>query len=71
MDYMSVREAADKWGVSVRWVQKLCEINRIEGVLRFGRAWMIPKDAEKPIDTRLAGHRKSSKVRIGGGGHTT
>jgi len=71
MDYMSVREAADKWGVSVRWVQKLCEINRIEGVLRFGRAWMIPKDAKKPIDTRLAGYRKNPKVRIGGGGHTT
>ena len=69
MDYISVREAADKWGISLRRVQKLCELKRIEGVLRFAGAWMIPKDAEKPIDARLASYRKNSKVKIGGGGH--
>ncbi|HAR1332238.1 TPA: DNA-binding protein [Enterococcus faecium] len=36
-------------------VLKLCNRteNRIEGIEKFGRAWMIPKDAEKPIDGRL------------------
>lgn len=52
MNYISVREAAQKWGISERRVQKLCEGNRIDGIQRFGRSWMIPKVAEKPIDLR-------------------
>lgn len=53
MDYISVRAASEKWGISERRIQKLCEENRIDGTLKFGRAWMIPKDTEKPIDRRL------------------
>nr|WP_300866408.1 hypothetical protein [uncultured Acetatifactor sp.] len=33
-------------------VQKLCEENRIPGVAKFSRMWLIPKDAEKPTDKR-------------------
>lgn len=51
-DYISVKEAAEKWGISERRIQKLCEGNRIEGALRFGHAWAIPKDAKKPDDLR-------------------
>ncbi|GMQ62383.1 helix-turn-helix domain-containing protein [Vallitalea maricola] len=52
MDYISVKAAADKWGISERRIQKLCKENRIEGIEKFGRVWMIPKDAEKPADSR-------------------
>lgn len=52
MDYMSAPEAAEKWGISERRVQKLCEENRIPGVQRISRMWLIPKAAEKPIDRR-------------------
>lgn len=52
MDYISVKEAVELWGVSERWIQKLCGEGRIDGVKRFGRSWMIPKDAEKPRDLR-------------------
>jgi len=52
MDYISVKTASEKWGISERRIQKLCEENRIEDVEKFGRAWMIHKDAEKPIDGR-------------------
>lgn len=52
MDVMSVREAATKWKLSERWVQKSCEEGRVNGVQRFGRSWMIPKTAEKPQDLR-------------------
>ena len=52
MDYISVREAAQKWDISERRVQKLCEGNRINGIQKFGRSWMIPKTAEKPTDLR-------------------
>ncbi len=52
MDYVSVREAAENWGISVRRVQKLCEQGRVPGAQRFGQYWMIPADAEKPADPR-------------------
>ena len=52
MEYISAPEAAKKWGISERRVQKLCEENRISGVVRFSRMWLIPKDAEKPVDGR-------------------
>ncbi len=52
MDYISVKEASERWHIGERWIQKLCEEERIDGVLRFGRSWMIPKDAERPLDLR-------------------
>lgn len=52
MEYISVREAAQKWKISERRVQKLCEESRIDGIQKFGRSWMIPKMANKPIDLR-------------------
>lgn len=58
MDYISVKDAYEKWGISERRIQKLCEENRIDGTSKFGRAWMIPKDAEKPIDGRIKLERK-------------
>lgn len=57
MDYMTVREAAQEWGITERWVQKLCVENRIKGAVRFSRVWMIPKDAEKPVDGRYKQNR--------------
>ena len=52
MEYMSCPEAAKKWGISERRVQILCRDNRIPGVSKLGYMWLIPKDAEKPIDGR-------------------
>lgn len=52
MNYISVKEASGRWNITERWVQKLCEEERIEGVMRFGRLWMIPKDAVRPDDLR-------------------
>jgi len=52
MNYISVKTASLNWGISERRVQRLCEDSRIKGIMRFGRSWMIPKDAEKPEDLR-------------------
>ena len=52
MDYITVREAAEKWGVSERRINQYCAEDRIPGAERFGGAWAIPADAEKPGDTR-------------------
>ena len=48
MEYMSCPQAAKKWSISERRVQKLCEENRIPGVSKIGYMWLIPIDAEKP-----------------------
>lgn len=52
MEVMSAREAADKWGISQRRVAVLCSENRIANVQMLGNMWLIPTDAEKPIDAR-------------------
>ncbi len=52
MDYISIAEAAEKWGITLRRVQTLCSQNRIPGLTKFGKSWAIPKDAEKPADAR-------------------
>ncbi|MEA4814045.1 MAG: DNA-binding protein [Oscillospiraceae bacterium] len=54
MEFMSVRDTALLWKISERRVQKFCEDGRVEGILRFGHSWMIPKDAKKPVDLRKA-----------------
>jgi hypothetical protein len=63
MEYMSATEAAKKWGISERRVQKLCEGNRVCGVTRFSRMWRIPKDTEKPIDGRTLRRIKNENER--------
>ena len=52
MDYITVREAAKKWNISLRLAQKLCTEGRIPGAQKFGSAWAIPADADKPEDLR-------------------
>lgn len=48
MDYITIREAAEKWGISLRLTQRLCTQGRVPGARKFGGAWAIPADAVKP-----------------------
>ena len=57
MEYLKIEEIAEKWGIGVRRVQLLCSEGKIQGALRFGRDWMIPKDAQKPTDGRTKAGR--------------
>lgn len=52
MEYITVTQAAEKWGLSSRRVRMLCSNNVIKGVTRKGNLYMIPADAEKPADGR-------------------
>lgn len=52
MNYMSATEASQRWGISLRQVQRLLAEERIPGAKKYGRSWMIPDDAEKPLDLR-------------------
>lgn len=53
MEYLSVRQTAEKWDISRRRVQTLCTEGRILGAMRVGSYWAIPADAEKPKDERI------------------
>lgn len=53
IQYMSAREAAEKWNISQRRVSILCSESRIPDVAMLGNMWLIPRNAEKPVDARL------------------
>ena len=53
MEYISIAQAEEKWGISRRRVLTLCSQGRIPGVSRLGTIWMIPRNAEKPADARI------------------
>jgi len=61
MDYITVKQAAEKWGVKIRWVQALLESNRIPGAIQPARDWLIPASASKPEDGRKYNRRHSKK----------
>ena len=46
--FMTTKEAAEKWNISVRQGQNHCKSGRIKGVLRVGTNYLIPEDAMKP-----------------------
>lgn len=52
MDYMTVKQASEQWGISDRRVRLLCAQGRIDGVVQKGRSYLIPVDTLKPIDGR-------------------
>ena len=53
MEYLSIRQISEKWGISVRRIQVLCSEGRISGATKIGFYWAIPADAEKPSDERI------------------
>lgn len=48
MEYITVKEAAEKWNTSVQVVRRFCRQERIAGVVQQEGAWLIPKYAKKP-----------------------
>ena len=58
MDYITIQEAAEKWGLKERCLQVMCQEEKIPGVRRFGHSWAIPADTEWLADGRV----KSGKI---------
>ena len=61
MEYLSISQVSEKWGVSVRRIQTLCVTGRIPGATKIGSYWAIPSDAEKPKDERIKTGRYKKK----------
>lgn len=49
MEYLTVKEIANKWNISDRSVRNYCAIGRIPGAYLKGKVWLIPEDAKKPV----------------------
>lgn len=52
MEYMTIKEAGEKWGLGIRIVTLYCTGGRIDGAVKKGNLWLIPKEAVKPEDRR-------------------
>ena len=59
MEYISAREAADKWGISQRRVAVLCSEQRVAEATMIGNMWIIPSSAEKPVDARSTRYNRT------------
>lgn len=64
MEYLSVRQMAEKWDISRRRVQTLCTKGRIPGAMRVGSYWAIPANAEKPKDERIRSGKYVKENRV-------
>lgn len=53
MNYMTTKEAVEKWNISERRIRQLLAEDRIEGAVKVGNSWNIPIDATKPVDKRI------------------
>jgi len=66
MEYISTKEAAQKWGISERRVRSLCANGKIEGAARCGTwVWSIPTGTQKPADGRTLRYMKNRNLRTG------
>lgn len=59
-NYITIEEAAKKWGLSVRRVQALCADGRLNGAIRVGRDWRIPEQTTRPADGRTKAARQQT-----------
>ncbi len=64
MEFMSAREAAEKWGVSQRRVAVLCTENRVKDAVMVGNMWIIPNTAEKPTDARSTRYARCDEKKV-------
>ena len=53
MELLTVKEASEKWNISVRRVSVLCEQGRIKGATKVAGVWILPPDCKKPSDARI------------------
>ena len=53
MIYITVKDAAAKWGLNERRVRALCEQGRVDGAYKDGKSYLIPDIANKPVDKRI------------------
>ena len=66
LDWITPQQAAELWGITDRRVQALCANGQIEGAVRLGRGWLIPKGTPKPADGRTKAAKAEKDTENGG-----
>jgi hypothetical protein len=61
MEIMTVRQAAQRWGITPRRVQELIRAGRIETAYKIETVWVMPDDTPKPPDLRLERKNRRQK----------
>jgi predicted urease superfamily metal-dependent hydrolase len=56
-DYSTVKEMAERWGITTRMVIHYCDRNLIPGAVKKGTLWLIPTESPKPEDRRSKSYR--------------
>lgn len=75
MEYISVVDFANKYGVSERTIRNYCAVGKIEGAVLIGKTWSVPKDALLPQRSShkckqsplLIALREQKEARLSGG----
>ena len=62
---MTIKDASNLWGISVRRISSLCNDGRIDGAVQKGRKWYIPANTPKPADLRVktGAYQKTEKAK--------
>lgn len=58
IDYLTVKEAGEKWNITSRMVTIYCKNGKINGAIKKGNLWLVPIDAQKPLDGRTIQGKK-------------
>ena len=73
MEYISVSQFAEKYGVSERTARNYCALGKIDGAFLVGKSWNIPADATLPkkgkakLSPLLSRLREEKESRLKGG----
>lgn len=62
MEYISSKEAAERWHISIRAVQNYCKSGRLNGSKKFGTSWFIPANSVMPSDGRKAENEATAET---------
>ena len=60
MEYITIKEAAEKWGVSTRAITYHVVAGRIEGAVKKGNLWLLPAFTNKPADLRFRDNKSKT-----------
>ena len=63
LDFMTAKEASEKWAITIRRVQALCDRGQVPSAVKLGNMWVIPKNTPKPLDGRTK-EAKQQKARV-------
>lgn len=62
MEYLTTVEMSERWNITSRRIGVLCAEGRIDGAIKKGKTWLIPFDAEKPMDGRYKKKKVEEKI---------